>query len=139
MTRLARIALFITLAAGSAGTAFADAHLSNGLETAQQELSDAVVVRSVTSARNGWVVIHTVQDGKPVVPTSIGHAYVRAGTTADVYVPLTEAVEGNKVVAMLHLDDGEIGVYQFGANGTEFDKPVVVDGNPVVAPIQIDE
>lgn len=122
----------------TAGFAFADGHVMDGLKTAPQKLGHAIVVESVTAGQDGWVVIHALKDGKPVVPTSIGHTYVKAGTTENVHVALTEAVEGDKVIAMLHSDDGELGVYQFGADSTEFDKPVAFDGNVVVAPIAIE-
>lgn len=121
----------------TAGGALADSHGSNAMEVEAQELSHAVVVNSVTAASDGWVVIHAIEDGKPVAPASIGHTYVKAGTTEDVYVPLTEEVEGGKVIAMLHVDDGEAGVYEFGPESTENDKPVVADGGPLVSPISI--
>ena len=40
---------------------------------------------------------------------------------------------------MLHVDDGELGVYEFGFTGVENDKPVVVDGKPLVMPISIED
>ena len=56
----------------------------------------------------------------------------------NMYVALSEAVSDDKVIAMLHSDDGHLGVYEFGADSTEVDKPVAVDGNVVVAPIAIE-
>ncbi|MAM24110.1 MAG: hypothetical protein CML55_01835 [Rhodobacteraceae bacterium] len=95
------------------------------------------MVESVTAAADGWVVIHAIKDGKPVVPASIGHTYVKAGMTENVYVPLTGEYDGDKVIAMLHVDDGEPGVYEFGPGSVANDKPVVVDGGPLVSPITI--
>ena len=109
------------------------------LSTADQALGTSVTVASITVAQDGWVVIHQVKDGKPVVPTSICHTHVKAGTTMDVPVALTEAVETGQVIAMLHSDDGERGVYEFGADSTDNDLPVSVDGKVVVAPITISE
>lgn len=134
-TLLGTAAAALTL---TAGFAFADGAVTDGLKVAPQKLGHSVVVETVTAAQDGWVVIHKIDHGKPVVPTSIGHTYVKAGTTEHVYVALSEAVEGHKVIAMLHSDDGHLGVYQFGADSTEFDKPVAVDGNVVVAPIAIE-
>lgn len=132
------IAAAIVGLVATTSVAFAAAHVSNALDTEKQKLSHAVVVKSVTAAADGWIVIHAIQDGKPVVPTSIGHTYVKAGMTEDVHVALTEEIEGDKVIAMLHVDDGELGVYEFGFNGVENDKPVVVDGKPLVMAIDID-
>mgnify|MGYP003667825857 CR=1 FL=1 len=80
-----------------------------------------------------------VLTAKPVVPASIGHTYVKAGMTENVYVPLTGDYDGDKVIAMLHVDDGELGVYEFGPGSVANDKPVVVDGGPLVSPISIDD
>ncbi len=134
-----KFAVSLAALAVTTGAAFAAAHAPNGLETQKQELSHAVVVKSVTAAADGWVVIHAMKDGKPVVPASIGHTYVKAGTTENVYVPLTGPYEGDKVIAMLHVDDGKMGVYEFGISGVANDKPVIVDGKPVVKPIAIEE
>ena len=132
------IATFASVAV-TASAAFAAAHATDALETAEQELSHAVVVKSVTAAADGWVVIHAIKDGKPVVPASIGHTYVKAGMTENVYVPLTGEYDGDKVIAMLHVDDGELGVYEFRPGSVANDKPVVVDGGPLVSPISIDD
>lgn len=139
MTYFSKINIAALAIAATSGAAFADAHAENALDTMPQALSHSVVVASVTAAQDGWIVIHKIEDGAPVVPTSIGHTYVKAGTTTDVYVPLTASYDGDTVIAMLHSDDGELGVYQFGAESTEFDMPVVIDGKVVVAPIRIEK
>lgn len=139
MNATKKIIATIAVLTATASVALADAHASDALETAEQELSHAVVVKSVTAAADGWVVIHAIEDGKPVVPASIGHTYVKAGMTENVYVPLTGDYDGDKVIAMLHVDDGELGVYEFGPGSVANDKPVVVDGGPLVSPISIDD
>lgn len=136
--KFALAAILATGISGVAGGALADGHMA-GLETAPQKLAHAVVIKSVTAEKDGWIAIHALKDGKPVVPGSIGHVYVKAGTTNNVYVPLMDDFEGDTVLAMLHVDDGEMGVYEFGADNTENDKPVVMDGKPVVAPIKIEK
>ena len=81
MNATKKIIATIAALTATASVALADGHVSNALETAEQELSHAVVVKSVTAAADGWVVIHAIKDGKPVVPASIGHTYVKAGMT----------------------------------------------------------
>lgn len=136
--RTASATLAVMLAA-STGMAVAGSHSANTLDTAEQELSHSVVVKSVTAAADGFVVIHAMKDGKPVVPDSIGHTYIKAGTTKDVYVPLTGKYEGDTVIAMLHVDDGKMGVYEFGPGMVDTDKPVTADGGAVVSEIKIDD
>ena len=110
---------------------------ANSLSVQDQPFGSSVTVQSVSAAQDGWVVIHRVQDGKPVVPASIGHSYVEQGNNQDVTVDLLEAPEGSELIAMLHVDDGELGVYQFGPGATDYDKPVMKDGKPVVAKFSI--
>lgn len=141
MNRFTKAALAATFAVGSlaaAGAAFAAGHMTNALETAPQKSGMTVVVKSVTAAHDGWVVIHQIVDGKPVVPASIGHTFVKAGTTENVEVALSEAPASGAVLAMLHVDDGEMGTYEFGPNSVANDKPVVEDGKPVVSPIKLE-
>lgn len=135
---LAMAALVAATVSGAAGTAFAEGNMTM-LETAPQKLGHSVVIKSVTAEKDGWIAIHALKDGKPVVPGSIGHVFVKAGTTQNVYVPLSGEFEGDTVLAMLHVDDGKMGVYEFGADNTENDAPVVMDGKPVVAKIKIEE
>ena len=139
MNATKKIIATIAALTATASVAFADGHVSDALETAEQELGHAVVVNSVTAAADGWVVIHAIVDGNPVVPASIGHTYVKAGTTENVYVPLTGDYDGDTVIAMLHVDDGELGVYEFGPGSVANDNPVVIDGGPLVSPISIDD
>tara|TARA_R100000306_G_C4331928_1_gene120678 strand:+ start:213 stop:632 length:420 start_codon:yes stop_codon:yes gene_type:complete len=137
MNAMKKVSITVAAVTLTAGAAFAAAHVTDALKTTEQKLSHAVVVESVTAAADGWVVIHAIKDGKPVVPASIGHTYVKAGMTENVYVPLTGEYDGDKVIAMLHVDDGEPGVYEFGPGSVANDKPVVVDGGPLVSPITI--
>ena len=58
-----------------------------GVQTQPADWS--VTVQSVSAAQNGRVVIHRVQDGKPDIPASIGHTYVRQGDNSDVKVDLS--------------------------------------------------
>lgn len=104
-----------------------------------QAASSSVTVESVGMPSTGWLVIHAMQDGKPVVPASIGHTYVSAGPSKNVVVPLSASVKaGDKVMAMLHLDTGNVKVYEFGNGSVEVhDKPVLRDGKPVTTIITL--
>ena len=63
--------------------------------------------------------------------------YVRQGDKSDVKVDFLGALEGNELIAMLHVDDGDPSVYQFGRGTTDDDKPVMKDGCPVVAKFSV--
>ncbi|MDL1902190.1 hypothetical protein FBR02_15645 [Anaerolineae bacterium CFX9] len=93
----------------------ADALLMNGM----------VTVRSVTMAEAGWVVIHADNMGAP--GPVLGQALVEAGTTTNVMVEIDASGVAGTVFPMLHVDTGEIGVYEFGTvQGA--DGPVVING-----------
>ena len=103
------------------------------ISASDQTASDSVTVAKIGMPSTGWLVLHAMKNGKPVVPASIGHVYVAAGPTSNVVVPLTSEVKpGDQVMAMLHLDTGNAKVYEFGNDGNEVhDKPVLRDGKPV--------
>ncbi|WP_150122337.1 YncE family protein, partial [Sulfitobacter sp. HI0129] len=88
---------------------------------------------------SGFVVVHAVAEGGgPVVPQSIGNAYVPEGVE-HVTVPIGAPVAaGDKLFVMLHTDSGVARVYEFGEGTTDIDTPVMVDGKPVVIPIAVD-
>ena len=82
---LGTFALLLTLASPAAAD-----HLK--IETEGVKAMDgALVFPMVKIDKPGFLVIHAVKDGKPVVPGSLGSAYVGAGTTGDVMVKLSEA------------------------------------------------
>ena len=86
---------------------------------------DRVTVAQVNAAVDGWVVIHTEADGKP--GPVIGYAQVPAGESTDVEVTVDASKATPKLFAMLHVDEGTKGTYEFpGA-----DVPVK-DGDMVV-------
>ncbi|TBN38605.1 hypothetical protein EYE42_11905 [Paracoccus subflavus] len=123
----------VALVPAAAGIAAAE----NVISADQQEFGQSVIIQSVTAEQDGWLVMHAVQDGQAVVPASIGHTYIKAGTTENVAVALTEPSEGGPLVVMIHVDDGEAGVYEFGPDSTEHDKPVMGDDGPVVAKFEV--
>ncbi len=99
-----------------------------------QSAGNTVTVGSVTIANDGFLVVHAIKDGKPVVPGSIGNVAVKAGTTKNVVIELTEDISsGDVVLTMLHVDDGMIGMYMFPSQ----DGPVIMNGKPVVATAKV--
>ncbi|MGZ9811850.1 DUF7282 domain-containing protein [Pseudoroseicyclus sp. H15] len=91
-----------------------------------------ITVPEVMLDQPGFVVVHEMVDGAPVVPASIGHAYVEAGTTDGVMVDLDKPLMGDsQYMLMLHYDTDGDGEYSFGEGMTDVDTPVMMDGAPV--------
>lgn len=91
-----------------------------------------VTVPEVVTAQDGWIVIHIAEEGAP--GTVLGYAPVQAGTNSRVIVTLDRPVEnGTELFAMLHVDAGEMGTYEFPGP----DAPVVVDGETVMTPFVV--
>lgn len=85
--------------------------------------NDTFTVASLTIPVDGWIVIHSEQDGAP--GPVLGQTQVSAGTSANVSVTLSGTT--NNLWPMLHVDDGTIGTYEFdGSSG--LDNPVFVAG-----------
>jgi plastocyanin len=90
--------------------------------------NNTVVVPVVVAEQDGWIVIHTNTAENTPGPV-IGHAMVMAGENRDVRVTLSETpAPGDRLWPMLHIDAGQMGVYEFpGA-----DTPVRMDGQIVM-------
>lgn len=73
--------------------------------------------------------MHTDVDGKPG-PT-VGAVAVEQGTSSDVVVELDETVPTGDYWPMLHVDDGEVGTYEF-PDVEGVDLPVVDGDMPVM-------
>ncbi len=95
---------------------------------ADQPLVDGkVTIEKVVSNGSGWLVVHADKDGAP--GPVLGHAPVADGENTDVVVELTAEGRTQTLYAMLHVDAGTVGTYEFpGPDG-----PVSVNG-AVVAP-----
>jgi len=107
---------------------------SGSLSVTDQTLTNnSVLITSVTASQDGWVVVHESNpDGSILLPGIIGKTAIKAGTTANVVIPLDKQVaNGAKLWPMLHIDVGQIGVYEFPGP----DVPVVVNGDIVMVPI----
>ncbi|NIQ04689.1 MAG: cupredoxin family copper-binding protein [Candidatus Korarchaeota archaeon] len=90
-----------------------------------------IIIDEVVANQSGWIVIHnnTADDAPGPV---VGHAAVERGANTNVSVQLDTEV-AFKLWAMLHLDTGEEGVYEF----PDADPPVKVEGQIVVQPFNI--
>ncbi len=96
------------------------------VEVEDQAIMDGTVtIQEVVAAQDGWIAIHAQKDGG--IGPVIGHAPVSAGETYGVVVEIDTDAATDTLYAMLHVDEGEKGVYEFpGPDG-----PVVVDGKPL--------
>jgi LPXTG-motif cell wall-anchored protein len=103
------------------------------LDVDNQALTNgSVVVAETNATQDGWMVIHVDQNGNP--GPVIGHTAVKKGETYKVAVKLEQNVApGAKLWAMLHIDAGKIGVYEFPGP----DAPVVVNNDIVMKPLTI--
>jgi LPXTG-motif cell wall-anchored protein len=123
-------ALLISMAT-SGGMVLAQAADTAGVTVSDQESDGTrVTVDEVVATQAGWIVIHQDADGQP--GAVIGQTGVPVGTTNNVIVFLTEAVAGDTPLwAMLHVDEGEAGVYEFPEGP---DVPARVNNTIVMAP-----
>lgn len=110
---------------------------AEGARVHDQLVTDGTVTAaSVTSAADGFLVIHSDNGGSP--GPVLGYAAVPAGTTTDVVVELAADADlsSGRVWPMLHVDTGEAGTYEFGiVEGA--DGPVRVDGVVATFPISV--
>lgn len=99
----------------------------------QDVVDDMVTVTRVTSNVTGWIVIHADDNGAP--GPVLGQTAVPSGITADVRVEIDTEGLTEVLWAMLHVDEGVEGEYEFpGA-----DVPVVVNEEIVMAPFVVGE
>jgi hypothetical protein len=91
---------------------------------------DSVTVKSAVYALDGWVVVHS--GDAETFGNVIGFAFIEAGNNTDVVVPLDEPAT-TVSWAMVHVDDTEAGVYEFGEVANA-DGPVVLRGGVATAP-----
>jgi len=77
----------------------------------QEASSDNVTIASVVATEAGWIVIHIDADGKP--GAVIGNTAVKVGENKDVKVKIDTAKATPTLHAMLHVDKGVVGIYEF--------------------------
>lgn len=149
VSSLAILALLAACAANSPGTNSSPAENAANLNTdaaldepAEQttpmvEISDqdassgSITVDQVAAADPGWIVIHTEADGAP--GPIVGYAAVNAGKNSQVEVDIDLEAATEKLFAMLHLDAGTPGSYEFPGD----DVPVKAGDAVVMAPFMI--
>lgn len=127
----------ITFAAAAAVTLVASAASAGHLNLMVEGASfspQAITFPSIMMDKPGYVVLHAVKNGKPVIPASIGHTALGAGTTQNVKVMVDgNVMRGEGYVAMLHYETNGNGTYDFGAGNTSDDGPATkADGAPYV-------
>lgn len=130
------------LLVGAAGIAFSGAALGAGhaklmVAGSDQDVSGGTVTAdSIMAGANGWLVVHRVKpDGKP--GPVVGNAPLKEGENTNVAAILTEEVaSGDKLMLMLHGEDGgsKTGIFEYTLGAKE-DGPVKVDGKLVMAVI----
>ncbi len=107
--------------------------ITPAVQVEDQKLMDGkVAIARVTAPQDGWIVIHAQKDGKP--GPILGFAPVKAGNNENVLVEIDPAMASPTVYAMLHVDAGESGKFEF-PNGP--DAPVKADGKVVVVPFNL--
>ncbi len=91
-----------------------------------QKTLGQVTVKKISTSRDGWISIHqSREDGSIVLPESIGEVRVDSGESEEIVVDLWETPDtGDKLWALLHIDAGERGTYEF----PEKDIPVKKSG-----------
>lgn len=90
-----------------------------------------VIVPEAVSPALGWVVIHADDNGQP--GDVIGYRAVHEGVNKDLIVPIDVEAATPRLYAMLHLDLGQRGKFEFPG----VDKPVTVNGQVVVKSFQV--
>ncbi len=85
------------------------------LVVSDQDTAGQIIIAKVSTARDGWISIHkSSADGGIQLPDSIGQARVDSGDSEKVVVDLWDApYPGEKLWAMLHIDAGDRGTYEF--------------------------
>lgn len=104
-----------------------EASLPASVAVTDQDISGgSVTVDEVVSAGPGWLVIHAQADGKP--GPILGYSPVVEGVNEGVNVEIDLSGATETLYAMLHIDAGEPGTWEFPGGP---DLPVQVDGQVV--------
>lgn len=91
--------------------------------------SSDITIANVNLPDGGYVTLHEVVDGAPVVPQSIGHVAVEPGLNESVVLTSDVVLEADKeYMLMLHDETNANGTYDFGVDSTDVDTPVMING-----------
>ena len=127
MKRLLATTAAAMLALGS--SAFAASSITTQGATVR---GDVLTLPKVMAGQDGYLVIHAVENGKPVEPQSIGHTPVTKGENDNVAVTTDYPLKpGQSYLAMLHKETNGDGTYDFGKGMTKVDTPMMAHGKPV--------
>jgi len=96
----------------------------------QDASGGTVTIEKVVADQSGWLVIHTTRNGAP--GPVIGQSPVSEGSNENVEVAIDLNLATQQLFAMLHLDEGTEGEYEFPGD----DVPVFVDDVIVNVPFQ---
>ena len=83
----------------------------------------SVIVADAFSQGPGWMVIHSQVNG--TVGPAIGETQLKAGDNKNIFVKIDPAQATAVMYAMLHVDAGTVGTYEFPGP----DVPVMLNGN----------
>jgi plastocyanin len=97
----------------------------------QVVMEQKVLVAEVVSDGPGWLVIHAQAEGKP--GPVLGYVSVMDGINRDVTVEIDVAAATETLYAMLHVDAGTIGSYEYPGP----DEPVQVGGQVIAQPFKV--
>lgn len=134
---MGKVALLVLAMLGGLGLASGVAYSqnTNSIVINNQPLANrSITVTEVNAAQNGWVTCHLDENNSP--GRVLGFSAIKVGKNSNVVIQLSEAVPvGTKVWAMLHIDAGTIGTWEFPGP----DAPVIVNGDIVMQQITITE
>lgn len=94
--------------------------------------ASSITVQEVISAGPGWMVIHATAEGKP--GPILGFTQVSEGHNDDVRVEIDASKATDQLFAMLHVDQGEIGTFEFPEGE---DKPAFAGETMVNVPFNV--
>lgn len=82
----------------------------------KMEAGNQISIDSTSITDDGWVVVHKITDGKP--GPVIGYTSLASGSASDLKITVDKTNLTPSLIAMLHYDRGEKGVFEFpGADG----------------------
>lgn len=94
--------------------------------------SGSVVISSVVALEDGWLVLYADEEGE--AGEMLGHAAVEEGENSDVSFTVDPYQVTERLHAVLHSDQGELGTFEFPG----VDTPVEVDGDEVAATFAVE-
>ncbi len=99
--------------------------------TDQRIEGSTVTIKEAVSPGPGWIAIRTDQGGRP--GALLGYAHLSTGVNRDVIVAIDRTRITGTLYAMLHLDAGAFGVYEFPGP----DAPVSIGGKVVTPSFRV--